>query len=282
MPFYTKINNLFKVSNIFVKPSGSEILKEAKNVWVKNTNNVLKPIWSYSWVPGSWSACSVNCGGGIQTRDISCTRNDGIIKSEKFCSDITKPITQQSCNTQACGVDVKACSAGYGNIPLDDGYCNTRVTVNVYTIWDGAGTYYANVDIMPTAQYVPEASTSDASFLSNVKLTFDYGFNLTFQVKSYNNLSRNAVCTVTTGYGGSFELPNLRSDLLDGDGEGYYTHWYKNVRLCCSGTVQLSSPTITSISCNVVGSTVQGKSSINDARMCIAQVVLSKNVLIIT
>lgn len=54
MPFYTKVNSNLRDSNIFVKPSGSEILKEAKNVWVKNTNNVLKPIWNYWWTLGNW------------------------------------------------------------------------------------------------------------------------------------------------------------------------------------------------------------------------------------
>ena len=64
MPFYTKVNSNLRDSNIFVKPSGSEILKEAKNVWVKNTNNVLKPIWNYRWDTGNWSECYVPCGGG--------------------------------------------------------------------------------------------------------------------------------------------------------------------------------------------------------------------------
>ena len=102
MSFYTKINSSLKVSNVFVKIPNTQTLKEAKNIWVKNNNGILKPIWNYRWNTGNWSECNVPCGGGIQTRTVTCTRNDGIIKSEKFCSDITKPTTQQSCNTQSC------------------------------------------------------------------------------------------------------------------------------------------------------------------------------------
>lgn len=47
MPFYTKVNNILRDSNVFVKPSRNEILKEAKNIWVKNESGILKPIWNY-------------------------------------------------------------------------------------------------------------------------------------------------------------------------------------------------------------------------------------------
>ena len=106
MPFYTKVNSNLRDSNIFVKPSGSEILKEAKNVWVKNTNNVLKPIWNYWWTLGNWGACSASCGGGTQTRTVTCTRTNNVVKSDSFCSDITKPSTSQACNTQSCNIQL--------------------------------------------------------------------------------------------------------------------------------------------------------------------------------
>lgn len=55
----------------------------------------------YGWVTGGWSACSVSCGGGSQTRSVVCQRDDGQVVADSYCSG-TKPATSQSCNTQAC------------------------------------------------------------------------------------------------------------------------------------------------------------------------------------
>ena len=44
MSFYTKINSSLKVSNVFVNIPNTQTLKEAKNIWVKNNNGILKPI----------------------------------------------------------------------------------------------------------------------------------------------------------------------------------------------------------------------------------------------
>lgn len=75
--------------------------KKLKNIYV-NISGVWKPLWSYSWYIGDWSDCSAECGGGIQTRTVYCKRNDNVQVDDNFCSG-TKPSTQQSCNTQACG-----------------------------------------------------------------------------------------------------------------------------------------------------------------------------------
>ena len=106
MPFYTKVNNILRDSNVFVKPSRNEILKEAKNIWVKNESGILKPIWNYWWAVGSWGGCSATCGGGWQYRSVTCTRTNGITKSDTFCSDITKPPMSQSRNTHACNIQL--------------------------------------------------------------------------------------------------------------------------------------------------------------------------------
>ena len=56
---------------------------------------------TYSWQTGSWGTCSKTCGGGTQTRTVSCKRNDGVTVSSTYCSG-TKPATSQTCNTQSC------------------------------------------------------------------------------------------------------------------------------------------------------------------------------------
>ena len=52
-----------------------------------------------NYVAGSWSSCSKNCGGGTQTRTVTCRTPDG--RESTNCSD-TKPPTTQSCNNEAC------------------------------------------------------------------------------------------------------------------------------------------------------------------------------------
>ena len=81
---YIKIGGAWrKVSNVFTKVSGQ---------W--------KPSYSYSWSIGAWSACSVSCGGGTQSRVVTCVRNDGKTVEDSLCG--SKPVTSQVCNTQAC------------------------------------------------------------------------------------------------------------------------------------------------------------------------------------
>ena len=47
-----------------------------------------------AYTTGDWGECSVSCGGGTQTRAVSCSGNNG-------CSG-TQPSSSRSCNTAAC------------------------------------------------------------------------------------------------------------------------------------------------------------------------------------
>ena len=58
---------------------------------------------TYKWKPSSYSPCNKKCGGGTQTRSLSCIRStDNAIVSNGDCSDSTEPQTRRVCNTQAC------------------------------------------------------------------------------------------------------------------------------------------------------------------------------------
>jgi len=57
------------------------------------------------WQPSVWSDCSVSCGGGFQTRTLSCRTEDGHEAPLSRCvSDATnpKPNTKQPCNSSPC------------------------------------------------------------------------------------------------------------------------------------------------------------------------------------
>ncbi len=50
----------------------------------------------YAWNVGGWSACSDNCKGGYQTRDIYCRRSDGSVVPDAYCGG--KPAAIQQCS----------------------------------------------------------------------------------------------------------------------------------------------------------------------------------------
>ena len=56
----------------------------------------------YAWVAGAFGACSVECGGGTQTRQVKCEDNLGDSVSDSFCAAQTPPASSQVCNTQPC------------------------------------------------------------------------------------------------------------------------------------------------------------------------------------
>lgn len=60
-----------------------------------------QPNFTYSWLSDNWGDCSKTCGGGTQTRSVTCKRNDGEFVTETLCP-APKPPVVQACNTQAC------------------------------------------------------------------------------------------------------------------------------------------------------------------------------------
>ena len=75
--------------------------KKLRNVHI-GVDGVWKPLWTYTWKTGDWSECSADCGGGTQTRSVSCQRTDGLIVEDVFCDAENKPASSQTCNEQGC------------------------------------------------------------------------------------------------------------------------------------------------------------------------------------
>lgn len=53
------------------------------------------------WITGDYGACSATCGGGSQTRTVTCQSETGQVYPDTSCGG-TKPSSVQSCNSQSC------------------------------------------------------------------------------------------------------------------------------------------------------------------------------------
>jgi hypothetical protein len=102
MPIFHKAtdNNQHKLQTYH--RSNANAWHYVKNCYYKLTDAAWHPIYSYEWIPSPWGPCTVNCGGGTQTRGMTCRRNDGIDRPDIFCDDLVKPPMIQECNTQSC------------------------------------------------------------------------------------------------------------------------------------------------------------------------------------
>lgn len=84
------------VSDSFCNPTTKPPTQHACNIDPCPTN------YTYSWEAGVWSTCSADCGNGLQTRSITCKRNDGVYVPTNYCDLATKPSSQQACKIKEC------------------------------------------------------------------------------------------------------------------------------------------------------------------------------------
>ncbi|MFA6090699.1 MAG: thrombospondin type-1 domain-containing protein, partial [Candidatus Gracilibacteria bacterium] len=80
-----------------------------------NTNQLCS---QNTWVSTTWGSCSQSCGGGTQSRTVTCQTSTGTVIADANCLGV-KPVVSQTCNVQGCPVNGScnnatnfACSAG--------------------------------------------------------------------------------------------------------------------------------------------------------------------------
>ena len=61
---------------------------------------------TFRWEEGDWSACSVTCGSGVQTRPVECKQRISsdltIVVNKRSCDRSSRPSASQACQDQPC------------------------------------------------------------------------------------------------------------------------------------------------------------------------------------
>ncbi|XP_017083163.2 papilin isoform X3 [Drosophila eugracilis] len=85
---------------------------------------------THTWTHHQFSACSASCGGGTQSRKVTCNNRITLAEvSAQLCDQKSKPVEEQECGTDPCAPhwvegEWSKCSKGCGS----DGFQNRSIT----------------------------------------------------------------------------------------------------------------------------------------------------------
>jgi type II secretory pathway pseudopilin PulG len=98
--------------------------------------------FTFAWLPSQFGACSQSCGGGTQTRTVTCQRSDGTVVADSYCTTYVgpKPATSQVCNTQFCPCTDYTLT----NQPIGGGWTTNPYTCAIYYAWNKCMTSEGN------------------------------------------------------------------------------------------------------------------------------------------
>ena len=101
MPAHVRVSGVWRKTLASVRVAGA--WRSVPQIYVK-IGGAWRALYSYAWSLGGWGGCSASCGGGTQTRSVTCARNDGVTVDDAVCLKLVgaKPATSQPCNTQSC------------------------------------------------------------------------------------------------------------------------------------------------------------------------------------
>ena len=89
------------------------------------------PLCQYGWRPTEWSRCSARCGEGTVRREVHCTavrEGETMRVNERFCGEMTKPVTVQSCFMEPCRYNWRVSEWGECDVVCGEGWMKREVT----------------------------------------------------------------------------------------------------------------------------------------------------------